>query len=167
MAPTGERESWLLWPAPRMFAFLKEKKDTYLTNSFISFRRRCSSCYQTRVYISCWYKMGGEKKKKSTYPKNSLPLKRKKEKSFSFWFLKRAIHFQTGLSTQASKHPGYSKPLCQFSSAWFGWQSASPFFPDSTENLMSTFSEYICTFSLDVEYKWHEYWAKQWEYMLM
>lgn len=109
-----------------------------------------------RVYISCWYKM----KKEPANLKNSLPLKRKKE-SFFFQFLKRAIHFQTGLSTQASNHPGCDKPPCQYSPAWFGHQTASQFFPDSTQNLKSVFSEYICILGVVVS------WAKKWEYRLM
>lgn len=96
LAPAGERGTLSLWPTPRTFAFLKKKRGgPCLPNSFIAFRRRCSLCYQPRVYISCWYKMGG--KKNLPYPKNSLPLKRKKKKfllliskksyPFSNWFI--------------------------------------------------------------------------------
>lgn len=113
--PNGETVPRLL-PHTQDNSLLKKKKKkerkkaTCFISSSASFRKTGYLCYQTRIYISCWYTMN-----KSTYPKNSLSLKRKKnlllisKKSYSF-----------GLSAEGSNLPGCDKPRCQFSSSWFG-----------------------------------------------
>ena len=94
----------------------KKKKKTCLINIFVSFRKRC--CVTKAEFI---FLFSIKWKIKLTYPKNAFPTRKQtNKKPLSFWFLRRAIHFQTSLPALASKHSGYDKPLCQFSSAWFG-----------------------------------------------
>ena len=117
--PMG-RVAQLLWPTPRTFDFKmikkKKKKKTCLINIFVCFRTRCcvTKAEFTFLFSIKW-------KIKLTYPKISWPTRKQtNKKPLSFWFLRKAIHFQTSLPTLTSKHSGYDKPLCQFSSAWFG-----------------------------------------------
>lgn len=106
------RVAQLLWLTPRTFDFKKKKKKTCLINIFVSFRKRC--CVTKAEFI---FLFSIKWKIKLTYPKNSFPTRKQTKKPLSFRFLRRAIHFQTSLPALASKHSGYDKPLCQFSSS--------------------------------------------------
>lgn len=118
MGTSMGRVAQLLWLTPRTFDFKKKKKKkkTCLINIFVSFRKRC--CVTKAEFI---FLFSIKWKIKLTYPKNAFPTRKQtNKKPLSFWFLRRAIPFQTSFPALASKHSGYDKPLCQFSSAWFG-----------------------------------------------